>query len=392
MESRDTRWRRMTTRIGDAQRAEVLNLLSQALEEGYLDLGEYDQRMTAATAAKTADQLVDQVADLPHQLQWSPQRSAVAHPGPATRNAHATSAETIELEPAGHRKRLQVLALAAVLSLIAAGYVGFAAGTAWESRGGASDTAGETTRSDPLDGGSATTRSPSPKPPATPDSALGSPPAPTISVPLMPELVGLSETEARQALPAGADVEIVVEEVGRDDPGGVVLDQQPGEGEPVGDQVILTVSASPVVVRLVDLDPAVRGGFRNEPVELEGQSSHSDSLIRDINNCTTSGATEYNLGRRYVELQTLAGLDDRGERADAEVVLEIFGNQRKLYETTLVMGSPREIELDVTEVLRLEFRWTFTNSFLCTFVRSVTHLVLFEPELVAEPGHDPYED
>jgi truncated hemoglobin YjbI len=55
----------MTTRIGDAQRTEVLNLLGQALEEVYLDLGEYDQRITAATAAETADQLVDQVADLP---------------------------------------------------------------------------------------------------------------------------------------------------------------------------------------------------------------------------------------------------------------------------------------------------------------------------------------
>jgi hypothetical protein len=88
----------MTTRIGTMQRNEVLHLLGQALEEGYLDLDEYEQRMTAVTAAKTADQLMEQVTDLPHQFQWSPQRPAgVASPSRSAHSAHVTSIASLVL-------------------------------------------------------------------------------------------------------------------------------------------------------------------------------------------------------------------------------------------------------------------------------------------------------
>jgi hypothetical protein len=86
------------TRVGNTQRNEVVNLLSRALEEGYLDLSEYDQRITAANAAKTADQLVAQTEDLPDQLRWHPHRAAGPASAAATpRSAHAATITALVL-------------------------------------------------------------------------------------------------------------------------------------------------------------------------------------------------------------------------------------------------------------------------------------------------------
>ncbi|MEV0569545.1 DUF1707 and DUF4190 domain-containing protein [Dactylosporangium sp. NPDC050588] len=62
----------MNERVGNAQRTHVLDLLSNALQEGYLDLPEFEQRMSIVTAAKTADELMSQLADLPLQFRWDP--------------------------------------------------------------------------------------------------------------------------------------------------------------------------------------------------------------------------------------------------------------------------------------------------------------------------------
>src|SRR5687767_12719619 len=62
----------MNERVGNAQRTHVLDLLSNALQEGYLDLPEFEQRMSIVTAAKSADELMSQLADLPLQFRWDP--------------------------------------------------------------------------------------------------------------------------------------------------------------------------------------------------------------------------------------------------------------------------------------------------------------------------------
>jgi hypothetical protein len=64
-------------RIGTAHRLTVLDLLSKALEHGFLDLAEYEQRMTIVNSAKTASVLMEQVSDLPPQFRWDPRQSAI---------------------------------------------------------------------------------------------------------------------------------------------------------------------------------------------------------------------------------------------------------------------------------------------------------------------------
>lgn len=67
-------------RVGDAQRNHVVELLNQALGEGYLDLPEYERRLVEATAAATSGQLVAQLTDLPRRFHWDPRAPVVRSP------------------------------------------------------------------------------------------------------------------------------------------------------------------------------------------------------------------------------------------------------------------------------------------------------------------------
>ncbi|MFI5783627.1 DUF1707 domain-containing protein [Nocardia sp. NPDC051570] len=53
------------TRVSDAERQRVADLLARSVGEGRIDLGEYDERLTRVYAAVTQDDLRIVVADLP---------------------------------------------------------------------------------------------------------------------------------------------------------------------------------------------------------------------------------------------------------------------------------------------------------------------------------------
>ena len=52
-------------RAGDRDRATTADQLGQALAQGYLDMPEYEQRVSAAYAARTANELRQLTTDLP---------------------------------------------------------------------------------------------------------------------------------------------------------------------------------------------------------------------------------------------------------------------------------------------------------------------------------------
>lgn len=76
-------------RVGNQQRTQVLDLLSSALEQGYLTLQEYEERMAVATDAKMVSDLQRQTADLPSQFRWDP-RAKPQQTGAARPNRPAT--------------------------------------------------------------------------------------------------------------------------------------------------------------------------------------------------------------------------------------------------------------------------------------------------------------
>ncbi|WP_035857804.1 DUF1707 SHOCT-like domain-containing protein [Cryptosporangium arvum] len=59
-------------RVGDAERQAVVDRLKAALDEGRLDLTEFDERSALAYAAKTEAELVPLTADLPAQPGHTP--------------------------------------------------------------------------------------------------------------------------------------------------------------------------------------------------------------------------------------------------------------------------------------------------------------------------------
>jgi hypothetical protein len=90
-------------RVGTTERNHVADLLGKALEGGYIELAEYEQRMTAATAARRSDELVAQTADLPAEFQWSPRQQIMPGTPPpvdygtAERNTRTTAVASLIL-------------------------------------------------------------------------------------------------------------------------------------------------------------------------------------------------------------------------------------------------------------------------------------------------------
>jgi hypothetical protein len=66
-----------SVRVGDAEREEVVARLQAALAEGRLELHEFEERSTAAYAAKTEQELLPLTADLPANVGLTPKTPAV---------------------------------------------------------------------------------------------------------------------------------------------------------------------------------------------------------------------------------------------------------------------------------------------------------------------------
>ncbi|MEV6343378.1 DUF1707 domain-containing protein [Actinoplanes sp. NPDC051851] len=72
-------------RAGDADRQRVADQLKTALDEGRLDLGEYDERLQRTYAAKTYGDLDGLLGDLPGPI---PRQRSQVNPHPAAHLGH----------------------------------------------------------------------------------------------------------------------------------------------------------------------------------------------------------------------------------------------------------------------------------------------------------------
>ena len=151
-------------------------------------------------------------------------------------------------------------------------------------------------------------------------------------------------------------------------------DTDGGDGEPV------------VTVRrayLADLKAVTPGGFKERTVTLDGDDLRH-SLVRGVNNCTVEGTAAYAIGRDYARLAGRFGLGDESPRPESDVVLEIMGDGELLETVPLEVGRATPVNLDVRDVVRLEFRWEYVNPRLCVGVGADAILVLGDVEVV--PG------
>jgi len=108
-------------RVGDAERSRTTELLKEAHVAGYLTLAEIDERLSAALAARTRDELERLVADLPpdwRARQAGARRRAASHRPAGRLVAPAARAAGGRDGRAGHRHARLLLPLAAAVVVV----------------------------------------------------------------------------------------------------------------------------------------------------------------------------------------------------------------------------------------------------------------------------------
>lgn len=282
--------------------------------------------------------------------------------------AHA--AHAVATKPGGLNKRrakLLAAAVAAVL-LVAAGVtaVVLTTGTPTPTGTAAADTAGSLGRE------------------STPTTTAASR---TSDAPLMPNVVGSTVTEARAELPSGTEITIVEVAAPTGTPNGVVIDQDPGPGGDLPEKVTLTVATSQASTFLVDLS-YVTGDISTLTDVLFNGVPQLNAVGDRLYTCNgDTGSVQYNLGRNYTSFAAVAGIDDTSVDALTQVTVEVLGDQRSLATVAVPFGSPQELIVDTTGVLRLELRWSVTgfSSDNC----GDSYIAFGNARLIAKPGYEP---
>ncbi|GAA2612273.1 hypothetical protein GCM10010411_53760 [Actinomadura fulvescens] len=224
-----------------------------------------------------------------------------------------------------------------------------------------------------------------PTPTAAPSSAR-----PSYPPDKLPHLLGLKEQEARAMLSPKIQVQVIRQQPNDGTPDGVVLAQDPQPGSDIPSSLQLTVSSAQAVQYLADMTPT-SGETLTTGTETAGYRLSGHPQLHALgaagNPCNAAGIAEYDLGRHFVSLAGLAGLDDASEYAKTEVTLEVYGDEVKLKTLTLTLGKPKQLQVDVRGVLRLKLRWEFTKGDASGC--SGGTLVLGNAHLVAASGFVP---
>jgi hypothetical protein len=198
----------------------------------------------------------------------------------------------------------------------------------------------------------------------------------------VPDLVGKTLDEAR-ALVDGTGVTIKAVNVANEDkPSGTILEQDPPAGGPHADTIIVKVARPPVKTYLAELTPVEGSTPGLEPVTINANAfTHPTSFGA----CEYSFDTEsnrdsagYDLGRKYTRFTAKVGIPD-SSASGIVVKFEVVGDGNKLAEATTTLGELKDIDVDVTGVLRLSL---YTTGVTCT---GETPGVFADPQLTSPP-------
>jgi len=133
--------------------------------------------------------------------------------------------------------------------------------------------------------------------------------------------------------------------------------------------IVTTGTTLPPTVYLSDMDYVEQGGV-NYPqaglVKVDGVNYVHGITFKNMF-CRDTVYFDYDLSKNYTSFTTLAGIPDSG-RSDSPNILAIYLDGRKEWEQSLSVGSPQQITLPVTGVLRVRFEITRENTRYCTAV------------------------
>jgi len=158
-----------------------------------------------------------------------------------------------------------------------------------------------------------------------------------------------------------------------------------------------TSSTSPLIgasgigtVSLTDLTPASTTFLnpdKNPLVNGKAQLLSISALVGDngYGSCNQlSGDAEYDLGRDYTKFTALIGIDDSSADEKLNPTVEIDGDGLKLAMYTPTLGHPATVSINVTNVLRLDIKWSDPGA-ACT----INYLVVGNGQLTTIPGYTP---
>lgn len=109
---------------------------------------------------------------------------------------------------------------------------------------------------------------------------------------------------------------------------------------------------------LADLDPVVDRSWDVErDLNIDGTLYTNGLESARLGYCGSNGVgtdqeIEYSIGRQHETFHAVVGLSEASSPG-LPVKVEVFGDERSLWTDTIVVGTPRTIDLDVTDVLRL---------------------------------------
>jgi serine/threonine protein kinase len=281
--------------------------------------------------------------------------------------------------PPKRRRRLVTLAAGGALLLAIVGVAGYA--TLRQAGGGPSRPVPQQSTQQPVAGalpsGDGTSQAPS------------SPAAISYGPNQLPDLKGKALAEARALLPPTVTVQVVLQEAPAGTPDGVVLAQDPQPGAALTPTVQLTVSSQQATQYLADLTPTAGEFSSTNSADLELSGHPQLHAVGSGGNACSgeTGTVEYDLGQHYAKLVGLVGIDDHSKDAKAQATLEVYGDQRKLKSYTVHLGKPQQLDVNVTGVLHLSLRWTFTG--LDAAYCSGATIVIGDGQLVAASGYVP---
>lgn len=194
---------------------------------------------------------------------------------------------------------------------------------------------------------------------------------------VMPDVVGKTLSAARTEL-RGTRIE-VVEDFDEDARDNEVLAQDVTAGDPLPEQVALTVARQPVTRYLADLDAVSSQGFDSDSARIGGDSfPHSLVSYRWYDEAEIS----WDLRKGYRQLLGTLGRHDEAEQTQTEVQVEIFLDERKVHTEVVGFGEQIGLDVDVTDALRLKITAKSLDG-------EAMNIVLGDLRLLGLPGEVP---
>lgn len=110
----------------------------------------------------------------------------------------------------------------------------------------------------------------------------------------------------------------------------------------------------PREVSLTTMDQVGGSSFVAASATLDGKA-YEDSLV-STPRCPSRDDVKFNLGKEWKKFSLVAGIDDDSVTDSAEII--ITADDETLYRTTLTLGNPKELALDVSDRIRLTIHYS----------------------------------